>query len=101
MCRALLCLLLLSTISFAQKQTDSLDRLATDFWTWRAEYSPYSFDDVPRLEHATGVRDWSAAAVAKQRADLAEFERRWKAMNASGRPVGQMLDYRLMGSAIA
>jgi hypothetical protein len=101
MCRAPLCLLLLSAISFAQKPTDSPDRLASDFWTWRAKYSPYSFDDVPRMEHAAGVRDWSAAAVAKQRAELAEFERRWKAMSASGRPVGEVVDYRLMGSAIA
>ena len=80
MSRALLGLLLCSAISFAQPKTDSLDQLASDFWTWRAEYRPFTFDDVPRMEHAAGVRDWSAAAIAKQRVDLAEFERRWKAM---------------------
>jgi len=47
------------------------------------------------------MRDWSAAAVAKQRADLAEFERRWKAMRTDGLPVARMVDYRLIGSAIA
>ena len=99
--RIFLGLLIVSAIGFAQKPTDSLDQLASDFWAWRAKYSPFSFDDVPRLEHAAGVRDWSAGAIAKQRADLAEFERRWKAMRASGRPIGQMVDYRLMGSAIA
>jgi hypothetical protein len=99
--RFLLCLLLLSAISFAQKPADSLDRLASDFWAWRAQYMPFSFDDVPRMEHAAGLRDWSAAAIAKQRTDLAEFERRWRAMHASGWPIGQMVDYRLMGSAIA
>lgn len=99
--RMLLGLVLLSVISFAQEKTDSLDWLASEFWTWRAEYRPFTFDDVPRMEHADGVRDWSAASVAKQRADLAAFERRWKSMRTGGWPMGRMVDYRLMGSAIA
>ncbi len=101
MWRSLAGLLLWSAISFAQVPADSLDRLASDFWTWRAQYRPFTFDDVPRLEHAAGVRDWSAASIAKQRVDLAEFERRWKALRTSGWPVRQMVDYRLMGSALA
>ncbi len=94
-------LLLLSSLCLAPAKADSLVQLASDFWTWRAEYRPFTFDDVPRMEHAPGVRDWSAAAIAKQRADLAEFERRWKALRTDGWPVAQMVDYRLMGSAIA
>ena len=78
-----------------------MDKLASDFWTWRAKYRPFTGDDVPRMEHSGGLRDWSAAAVAKQRADLAEFERRWKVLHADGWPVGRMVDYRLMGSAFA
>jgi uncharacterized protein (DUF885 family) len=101
MARALFGLLLLSAISFAQAKTDPLDQLASEFWTWRAEYRPFTFDDVPRMEHAAGMRDWSAAAVAKQRADLAAFEHRWNAMRTAGWPVGRLMDYRLMGSAIA
>jgi hypothetical protein len=99
--RALAGLLLWSAVSFAQAQADSLNRLASDFWTWRAQYRPFTFDDVPRLEHAAGVRDWSAASIAKQRVDLAEFERRWKALRTKSWPVGQRVDYRLMGSALA
>jgi hypothetical protein len=53
------------------------------------------------MEHAGGVRDWSAAAVAKQRTDLTEFERRWNAMHATDWPVARQVDYRLVGSAIA
>jgi len=53
------------------------------------------------MEHANGARDWSAAAIAKQRVDLSEFERRWKIMRTDRWPVGQMVDYRLVGSAIA
>ena len=94
-------LFLLSAISFAQVQTDSLERVASDFWTWRAQYRPFTFDDVPRMEHAAAVRDWSAASIAKQRVDLAEFERRWKALRTNGWPVGQLVDYRLIGSALA
>jgi hypothetical protein len=68
-------LLLLSAVSCAQSKADSLDQLASEFWTWRAKYRPFTFDDIPRMERAGGVRDWSPGAVAKQRADLAEFER--------------------------
>ncbi len=101
MWRALAGLLLWSAVSFAQVPADSLDRLASDFWSWRAQYRPFTFDDVPRLEHAAGVRDWSAASITKQRGALAEFERRWKALRTNGWPVRQMVDYRLMGSALA
>ena len=101
MSRVLLGLCLLCAVSFAQTKADSLDQLASDFWTWRARYRPFTFDDVPRMEHAAGTRDWSAAAVAKQRVDLAAFERRWKAMRTDGWPVSRLVDYRLLGSAIA
>jgi hypothetical protein len=102
MVRALLGLLLLSAVCFAQAKNDALDQLASDFWTWRAQFRPFTFDDVPRMEHAAGMRDWSAASVAKQRVDLAEFERRWKAIEPGGsQPVGRKVDYRLMGSALA
>jgi uncharacterized protein (DUF885 family) len=99
--RVLIALLLLSTISFAQPKTDSLGRLATDFWAWRAQYRPFTGDDIPRMEHTGGVRDWSGAAIAKQREDLVHFEQRWKSMRATGWPVAQQVDYRLIGSAIA
>jgi len=101
MWRIMSVLLLLPPLSFAQQKPDPLDRLASEFWTWRAEFRPFTFDDVPRLEHAAGVRDWSAASVAKERADLAAFERRWKAIPTNGWPVARMVDYRLIGSAIA
>lgn len=101
MWRVFVALLLLSTISLAPVKADSLDKLASDFWTWRATYRPFTFDDVPRMEHSGGVRDWSAAAVAKQRVDIAEFERRWKDLHTDRWPVARMVDYRLMGSAIA
>ena len=66
-------LIMLSTFSFAQSGADSLNQLASDFWAWRAQYRPFTFDDVPRMEHAGGMRDWSATAIASQRADLSNF----------------------------
>ena len=93
--------LLLAWCAFSQTKSDPLDQLAADFWAWRAKYRPFSFDDVPRMEHAGGLRDWSAAAIAKQRADLTEFERRWKTMRVDQWPVARRVDHRLIGSAIA
>jgi len=99
--RLIIVLLLVSTICFPQSKADSLNELASDFWTWRAHYRPFTFDDVPRMEHADGVRDWSAASIAKQRLELSEFERRLKAMSSETWPVAQKVDYRLMRSAMA
>jgi uncharacterized protein (DUF885 family) len=84
-----------------QTQADSLDKLATDFWASRAKYAPFTGDDVNRIERPGGIRDWSAAAIDKQRGDLSEFEARWQKLNVSGWPVPQQVDYRLMGSALS
>lgn len=75
--------------------------LSDDFWTWRAKYQPFSSDDIPRIDRSSGPRDWSAAGVAKQRAALAEFEKRWKGIDTRGWSVPAQVDYRLIGSAIA
>jgi len=100
--RKLIAVLLMSaSVCVGQMKNDSLAQLATDFWTWRAEYRPFTMDDIPRIEHTSGVRDWSTASIAKQRADVREFERRWEAMLSESRTVPQNVDYRLMGSAIA
>ncbi len=80
---------------------NSLQTLASDFWVWRARYQPFSTDDIPRLEHPAGPRDWSAASIAKQRAALAAFDTRWKSIDTSGWSVPQQVDYRLIGSALA
>ena len=97
---AALCLLLMS-LGNAYSQTDSLDKLAGDFWTWRAKYAPFTGDDVNRIERPGGTRDWSAAAIDKQRRDLAEFEARWKKIDIKGWSVPKQVDYRLIGSALS
>jgi uncharacterized protein (DUF885 family) len=92
--------LFLAWCAFPQTSSDPLDKLASDFWTWRAKYRPFTFDDVPRMEHAGGMRDWSAASIAKQRTELAEFEQRWKSISTGQWPIARKVDHRLIGSAI-
>ena len=83
------------------QQTESLDRLAGDFWTWRARYAPFNGDDVPRMERPGGMRDWSRAKIDNHRSELAEFESRWKKIDINGWPVPKQVDYSLIGSALS
>src|SRR6202521_65086 len=79
-----------------------LQRLARDFWAWRAAGQPVSSDDIPRALRPPGwTPDWSAAAVAARRRELARFESRWRALAGRGRPVPEQVDHRLLGSALA
>ena len=82
-------------------KSDSLNQLADDFWTWRAKYAPFTGDDVNRMERPGGVRDWSRSSIDKRRTDLAGFEGRWKNIAISGWPISQLVDYKLIGSALA
>jgi uncharacterized protein (DUF885 family) len=85
----------------ASAETESLDKLANDFWAWRAKHAPFTGDDVNRIERPGGVRDWSRSSIDSQRKDLGEFEARWKKLDANTRPIQQQVDYRLIGSALA
>ncbi len=97
---AAVCLLAM-LLGNASAVPESLDKLADDFWAWRAKYAPFTGDDVNRIERLGGVRDWSGAAIDKQRKDLAEFEARWKKIDVKGWPVPKQVDYRLIGSALS
>src|SRR6266699_1017259 len=97
---AAVCLLTM-LLGNASAATESLDKLAGDFWAWRAKYAPFTGDDVNRIERLGGVRDWSVAAMDKQRKDLAEVEARWKKIDVKGWPVPKQVDYRLVGSALS
>src|SRR5438552_3012645 len=85
----------------ARAQSDGLEKLADDFWAWRAKYAPCTGDDVNRMEHPGGMRDWSRASIDKRRNDLAGFEARWKKIDASDWPIPQQVDHRLIGSALS
>jgi len=96
-----LCMVLVAS-GFAQQSKDSNERLASDFWSWRARYGQYTSDDVTRMERPLGaVRDWSVASVEKQRKELAAFDERWKKLNDSTAPVHLQVDHWLIGSALA
>jgi uncharacterized protein (DUF885 family) len=96
------------TIVFAQTKPDNtkadsqlLEKLADDFWSWRAKYAPFTGDDVNRIERPGGTRDWSRSAIDSHRKELAEFDARWKKIDASEWPIPNQVDYRLIGSALA
>jgi uncharacterized protein (DUF885 family) len=101
-----LVLLVSLSVASAQTQTRSsgtevFDKLADDFWTWRARYAPFTGDDVNRIERPGGMRDWSRAAVDRHRKELAEFEARWKKIDIDGWPIPKQVDYKLTGSALS
>ena len=81
--------------------SQSLEKLADDFWKWRAKEAPFTGDDVNRIERPGGTRDWSRAAIDRYRNELAEFETRWKQIDPNGWPIPKQVDYRLIGSALA
>ncbi len=87
----------------ASAATESLDKLATDFWTWRAKYAPFTGDDVNRMERPGGIRDWSKASIDRRGRDLAGFEMRWKKVGStqSERAIPQQVDFKLIGSALS
>ncbi len=105
---------LASFLASVLSATESLDKLADDFWSWRAKYAPFTGDDVNRMERPGGVRDWSRAGVDQRRKDLGQFEARLKPQRKpkqldsatwtladSGWPIAKQVDYKLIGSALA
>ncbi len=84
-----------------QAAPESLPKLAEDFWQWRAQFAPFTGDDVNRMERPAGRRDWSRAAIEQRAKDLTQFEARWKALSLSEGPIAQQVDYKLIGSALA
>jgi hypothetical protein len=100
--RRALVLFVVLCLPLSVRGQDSLDKLATDFWAWRAQWQPFNADDIPRIERPAGLKpSWSAESIAHQRNDLSAFEARWKKLDASKWRVPQQVDYRLMGSALA
>jgi transposase len=96
---ALLALIAICVANIAA--AESLEKLADDFWKWRAKYAPFTGDDVNRLERPGGIRDWSRASIDQRRNDLKQFETRWKNIDPSSWPVSQQVDYKLIGSALS
>jgi hypothetical protein len=79
-----------------------LRALSDSFWTWRATEQPFTNDDIPRIERSSDFTvDWSPAAVKRYQAQIAQFEKQWRALNMTGASVADQIDYRLLGSAIA
>src|SRR6266516_2416625 len=81
---------------------EQLQKLAADFWAWRADNQPVSSDDIPRIERPRDwVPDWSRQAIDRRRTELADLTRRHQDVDSKSWPVDQQLDFRLIGSALA
>src|SRR5438874_8324595 len=94
-------LILVANIRCAAEDSAALDKLADDFWSWRAKYAPFTGDDVNRIERPGGTRDWSRSAIERRGKDLSEFETRWRKIDPKDWPIPRKVDYRLIGSALA
>jgi hypothetical protein len=100
----LLPVLLLNSLALFQSiqaQTDSLEKLADDFWAWRPKYAPFSADDVNRMERPGGMRHWSHASIDQRKQELVGFEARWKKLDPAEWPIPRQVDQKLMGSALS
>src|SRR5215475_1927987 len=91
----------LALMTAAHAQPDSLEKLADDFWVWRAKYAPFTPDDVNRIERPGGTRDWSRASIDRRRKDLAGFAARWEKLNPAQWPIPKQVDHKLIGSALS
>jgi hypothetical protein len=91
----------LVTLNASHAPADSLEKLADDFWAWRAKHAPFTGDDVNRLERPGGIRDWSQGSVDQRRKNLAGFEARWKDLKAAQWPIPKQVDYKLIGSVLS
>jgi len=79
-----------------------LQKLAEDFWIWRANNQPVTSDDIPRIERPPDwFPDWSSTAIDRRRRELAELTKRHQDINPKSWPIDQQVDYRLIGSALA
>src|ERR1700730_3333118 len=61
-----LILVLFACLGQVNAQTQPFEKLADDFWTWRAKYAPFTGDDVNRIERpgpAPAGREWSRAKI--------------------------------------
>src|SRR5437879_13207444 len=92
--------LILAMLTVRGQDTAPLDKLAADFWSWRARYAPFTGDDVNRIERPGGMRDWSRAKIDSERKELGECETRWKKIDSHTSPIARQVEYRLSGSAM-
>jgi len=83
------------SLGHLRSETESLDKLAYDFWNWREKYAPFTG------ERPGGTRDWSSFSIGKRRKDLEQFESRWKKIDTTTCTIPQQVDYKLIGSALS
>ena len=99
--KCLVAFLFIASTSTLLAQTESLEKLADDFWKWRPQNAPFTGDDVNRTERPGGLREWSRASIDRRRSELAGFEGRWNAIDGKSGSISRQVDHRLIGCALA
>ena len=80
---------------------EPLAALAAEFWEWRLETSFRTADDIPRVDHTPGwLPEFTPESVTARHEVHRGFAERWAAMDVSGLPIPDQVDYRLLGSAL-
>ena len=78
-----------------------LQKLAQEFFAWRAVQQPATGDDIPRVERPDGwVPDWSPAALTRYRTTYLEFLVRLDGLDDSDWSKADRVDARLLYAAI-
>jgi hypothetical protein len=83
------------------RDNDSLEQVGEELWSWRVGEAPFIGDDVPRLVHPRGSRDWSAASIPRRQTELSRFEARLQNLRPEDWPVHKQVDYELLQSVLA
>ena len=100
--KRVICFLLLLVVGPVWAQgSPGLQRLAREFFAWRARTQPASGDDVLRVERPDGwTPDYSPEALARYRERYRAFKQRLEALPKAGWTRADSVDYLLLRSAI-
>ena len=80
----------------------TIRELGEELWAWRSRAAFRTSDDIPRIDHEPGwMPELTLSAIDDRRERAAEFRGRWRALDTTALPVSDLVDHRLLGSALA
>src|SRR5205814_2124565 len=85
---ALISVVLVLSCACSQKpaqnpETEALDKLTGDFWTWRAKHAPFTGDDANRIERPGPARRCARYFAAGPRESVEPSRALWQARQPS------------------
>ncbi|MFQ5707499.1 MAG: DUF885 family protein [bacterium] len=99
--RGLICCFILFAGNGFTQNNPPLQKLASEFFAWRAVTQPATGDDIPRVERPDGwVPNYSPEALKAYRGKYVEFGDQLSAIPRDGWTRADSVDYLLLRSAI-